>query len=117
MKQRHILVDVGSFGYEDGDCVTVQDGPTPESIAAAKYAQLREREEVFRKTGLLIRDGGLEAISEIPGAIVHCPRCDFKVWRSTKGDAWQVMSEHFGRTHLPEHLRHEYHGGPKGMAS
>lgn len=106
-------VDVGSFGYEDGDRMPIDDGPTPESIVAAKYAQLRDREEVFRATGLLIRDGGLNVPSEIPGCIAHCPRCEFKVWRTTAGEAMLVLSRHFGSTHLPPHLRQR----PQGMAS
>ena len=57
-KQYDVVLDVQSI-QEDGGRVPVYDQPTPESIQLAKDAQRREREEVFRRTGLRVTDDGV----------------------------------------------------------
>ena len=103
MKQRHIVTDISGtqMGYEDGDKVT------PESIAAAKETQQRERAEVFQRTGWYPRDATFH-----PAVIVHCPRCNYFVMRETEGQAMQVLAKHWGETHHPVHIPR-----PHGMAS
>lgn len=74
------------------------DGPTEESVAAARAAQQADRDAIYRATGVRFTDTGRAAV------IIHCPRSGCRYAASAKREARALLalSAHLIRGHAQE---------------
>ena len=61
------------------------DGPTPHSIAAARAAQQRERDEVFKRTGIRLTFDGQPVLDSDERSVSRSPRAPDQEYLQVRG--------------------------------